>query len=106
MTAKRESIFHFSSTRVVLAENPEQELQRLYAKFVNHTDYNKERREEILTRELKGRLNSYAELQNIFRKETFGGDLIRFSMPFVAKQEDEVLCASIKPLAFVQQEPG
>ncbi|MCQ4969200.1 DUF3037 domain-containing protein [Atlantibacter hermannii] len=105
LTAKRESIFHFSSTRVVLTESPEQELQRLYSKFVNHTDYNKERREEILIRELKGRLNSYAELQNIFRKETFGGDLIRFSMPFVAKQEDEVLCA-IKPLAFVQQEPG
>ncbi|MBH0124912.1 DUF3037 domain-containing protein [Enterobacter sp. ESY66] len=105
LTAKRESIFHFSSTRVILAENPEKELHRIYEKFVNHTDYNKERREEILARELKGRLNSYAELKNIFRKETFGGDLIRFSMPFVAKQDAEVLCA-IKPLAFVQKEPG
>ncbi|HIE5387013.1 TPA: DUF3037 domain-containing protein [Enterobacter cancerogenus] len=105
LTAKRESIFHFSSTRVVLAESPEHELHRVYDKFVNHSDYNKERREEILTRELKNRLNSYAELQNVFRKETFGGALTRFTMPFVAKNEDEILCA-IKPLAFVQQEPG
>lgn len=105
LTAKRESIFHFSATRVILAESPESELNKLYEKFVNHTDYNKERREEILARELKGRLNSYEELRNIFRKETFGGDLIRFTMPFVAKQDDEVLCA-IKPLAFIQKEPG
>ncbi|NCH88146.1 DUF3037 domain-containing protein [Cronobacter dublinensis] len=105
LTAKRESIFHFSSTRVVLSESPEKELHRLYDKFVNHTDYNKERREEILAKELKNRLNSYSELRHIFRKETFGGELIRFSMPFVAKHEDEVLCA-IKPLAFEQKDAG
>nr|WP_314590035.1 DUF3037 domain-containing protein [uncultured Serratia sp.] len=105
LTTKKESIFHFSSTRVVLAESPERELNKIYEKFINHTDYNKERREDILARELKSRLNSYAELKNIFRKETFGGDLTRFAMPFVAKQDDDVLCA-IKPLAFVQSEPG
>ncbi|WP_019209106.1 DUF3037 domain-containing protein [Yersinia massiliensis] len=105
LTARRESIFHFSSTRVVLADNPESEIVRIYNQFVNHSDYSKERREEILAKELKRRLNAHAELRHAFKKETFGGDLTRFSMPFVAKNEDEVLCA-IKPLAFVQKEPG
>lgn len=105
LTAKRESIFHFSATRVVMSLDPEKELHRVYDQFINHSDYNKERREEILAKELKRRLNAYSELQNVFKKETFGGDLTRFSMPFVAKQEEEVLCA-IKPLAFVQREPG
>lgn len=105
LTAKRESIFHFSTTRVVLADSPERAMNAIYEKFINHSEYNKERREEILAKELKSRLNSYSELKNIFRKETLGGDLTRFSMPFVAKNDDEILCA-IKPLAFVQQEPG
>lgn len=105
LTMKRESIFHFSTTRVVLADSPEVELNRIYDKFINHSDYSKERREEILAKELKTRFNSYAELKNIFKKEMVGGELARFSMPFVAKNDEKILCA-IKPLAFVQKEPG
>lgn len=105
LTAKRESIFHFSSTRVVLTSDPERELALIYDKFINHAEYNKERREDILAKELKSRLNSYSELKNAFKKETLGGDLTRFAMPFVAKNDDEILCA-IKPLSFGQKEPG
>jgi len=105
LTAKTESIFHFSSTRVVLASDPEHELALIYDKFINHAEYSKERREDILAKELKSRLNSYSELKNAFKKETLGGDLTRFSMPFVAKNDDEILCA-IKPLSFGQKEPG
>jgi Protein of unknown function (DUF3037) len=105
LTAKKESIFHFSSTRVVMADNPEQELNQLYDKFINHSEYSKERREKILAKELKSRLNSYSELKGVFKEETLGGELTRFTMPFVAKTDGEVLCA-IKPLAFFQQEPG
>lgn len=105
LTAKRESIFHFSSTRVILSENPEQEMNLIYDRFINHSDYSKERREEILYKELKFRLNSYSDLRSVFKKETLGGDLTRFSMPFVAKNDEEILCA-IKPLSFGQSEPG
>lgn len=105
LTTRKESIFHFSSTRVVMANDPEKELLRIYNQFVNHSDFSKERREEILAKELRRRLNTYAELKDSFRKETFGGELTRFTMPFVAKSADEVLCA-IKPLAFVQSQPG
>ncbi|RLM26530.1 hypothetical protein BIY29_05595 [Brenneria alni] len=105
LTAKKESIFHFSSVRSILTRDPQQEVKLLYDRFINHCDYNKERREEILTRELKNRLNSYDELKNIFKKEVIGGDLTRFTMPFVAKKDEDILCA-IKPLAFVQKEPG
>ncbi|AJI83785.1 Protein of uncharacterised function (DUF3037) [Yersinia enterocolitica] len=105
LTARKESIFHFSSTRVILAQSPENELNKIYDRFINHSDYNKERREDILAKELRHRLNTHAELRNAFKRETFGGDLTKFTMPFVAKDDEKVLCA-IKPLAFVQNEPG
>lgn len=105
LTAKKESIFHFSSTRVVMAQSPEKELHSLYEKFINHSEYSKERREQILTKELRARINSYSELKGAFKEDTLGGELTRFKMPFVAKDNSKILCA-IKPLAFTQKEPG
>jgi hypothetical protein len=43
-TSKKESIFQFSSTRVVLSANPKEELEHIYNRYVNHSDYTKERR--------------------------------------------------------------
>ena len=88
---------------MILAQSPENELNKIYDRFINHSDYNKERREDILAKELRHRLNTHAELRNAFKRETFGGDLTKFTMPFVAKDDEKVLCA-IKPLAFVQNE--
>ncbi|MDI8752076.1 fimbria/pilus outer membrane usher protein, partial [Salmonella enterica subsp. enterica serovar Montevideo] len=42
-----------STTRVVLSANPKEDLARIYNKYVNHSDYTKERREDVLARELK-----------------------------------------------------
>ncbi|CCW29209.1 conserved hypothetical protein [Xenorhabdus nematophila F1] len=103
--APRESIFFFSPPRVVLSDNPIRELTDIYNKFINHSEYSKERKEDILTRELKARLNRYDDLRDSFKKERIGGDLSKFTLPFVAKQKAKIVCA-IKPLAFVQQEAG
>lgn len=100
--APRESIFFFSPPRVVLSENPSQELTDIYNKFINHSEYTKERKENILTRELKDRLNRYDDLRNLFKKEKIEGELSKFTLPFVAKQKEEIVCV-IKPLAFAQQ---
>lgn len=104
LVAKKESIVHFSSARVVMAENPQEVTSEIFNKFINHSEVTKESREAILTRELKNRFAHYGDLKNAFRKETLGGELTKFSIPFVARQDGEILCA-IKPLAFTQDKP-
>ncbi|EIV2913307.1 DUF3037 domain-containing protein [Serratia marcescens] len=101
---KKESIIHFSPARVVMAEHPREMTLNLFNKFVNHSEVTKESREIILARELKNRFSHYNDLKNAFRKETLGGELTRFSIPFVARQDGDILCA-IKPLAFTQDKP-
>ncbi|EDW0701040.1 DUF3037 domain-containing protein [Salmonella enterica subsp. enterica] len=104
LIGKKESIIHFSPARVMMSDCPQEITATLFNKFVNHSEVTKESREAILTRELKHRFSHYSDLKNAFKKETLGGELTRFSLPFVARQEGEILCA-IKPLAFTQDKP-
>lgn len=104
-TTKKESIFQFSTVRVVLSNHPQEELARLYNKYVNHSDYTKERREDVLARELKRSIDRTEGLKNVFKHDSVDGFYAKFSMPLVAKKEHEIQCA-IKPLAFTQNEPG
>ncbi|EBQ8980431.1 DUF3037 domain-containing protein [Salmonella enterica subsp. enterica serovar Albany] len=104
-TTKKESIFQFSTTRVVLSANPKEDLARIYNKYVNHSDYTKERREDVLARELKRSIDRIDGLKNVFKQESIDGFYSKFSMPLVAKKHNEIQCA-IKPIAFTQTEPG
>lgn len=104
-TARRESIFHFSQARVVLSNNPREEMKKIYDRYVNHSDYTKARREEVLAKELKTSIDRIDALKNMFRNQTINGTLAKFSMPLVAKKSD-VISRAIKPLAFEQSEPG
>lgn len=99
----RESIFQFSDARVIMAENPVAMLENLYDRYINHTDYTPERREDILARELKNRFDTYSELKRTFRKEMIGGEFAKFTMPLVASVDGVALC-SIKPLVFDQSD--
>ncbi|MGP0870965.1 DUF3037 domain-containing protein [Serratia sp. CY81684] len=105
LTARKESIFHFSQTRVVLSQDPATELVRIYDKYVNHSTYTEERREDVLAKELKCAFDRVSELRNAFKPTSIKGNLSKFTMPLVAKVEGQVKCA-IKPLAFTQDEPG
>ncbi|CAI2539337.1 Protein of uncharacterised function (DUF3037) [Serratia proteamaculans] len=102
---KRESIFQFSDVRVSMAKSPINELDRLYQKFVNASEVTKERREEILARELKERFRQQGDWARFFKQESLGKELSKFSMPLVLNRDGVVDCA-IKPLAFDQDEPG
>lgn len=104
-TAKKESIFQFSTVRVVATGNPKAELHQLFNKYVNHSDFTKERREEVLAKELKGSLDRIEGLRNNFKQNSINGFYAKFTMPLVATRKNEILCA-IKPLAFTQSEPG
>ncbi|HCI4395301.1 DUF3037 domain-containing protein [Klebsiella pneumoniae] len=104
-TSKKESIFQFSSTRVVLSADPKEELEHIYNRYVNHSDYTKERREDVLAREIKRSIDRIDGLKNAFKPESIDGFYAKFTMPLVAKKQNIIQCA-IKPLAFTQSEPG
>lgn len=104
-TAKKESIFHFSPVRVVLTENPQKELKRIYNQYINHSDYTKTRREEILAKALKLSIERLDGMKNVFKSQKINGDLAKFSMPLVAKNNNTITRA-IKPLAFENTDPG
>ena len=104
-TTKKESIFQFSDSRVLLGGNPKEELQKIYNKYVNHSDFTKERREDVLARELKRSIDRIDGLKNAFKQKSIDGFYAKFSMPLVAKKNEQIVCA-IKPLAFSQSEPG
>lgn len=46
-TAKRESILHFSPARVVMTSNPKAEMEKIYNKYVNHSDYPPKKRHSL-----------------------------------------------------------
>ncbi|WP_117057267.1 DUF3037 domain-containing protein, partial [Klebsiella pneumoniae] len=98
-TSKKESIFQFSSTRVVLSADPKEELEHIYNRYVNHSDYTKERREDVLAREIKRSIDRIDGLKNAFKPESIDGFYAKFTMPLVAKKQNIIQCA-IKPLAF------
>ncbi|MFU2147183.1 DUF3037 domain-containing protein [Hafnia paralvei] len=102
-TAKRESIFQFSTIRVTVPDSPIAEIERIYNKFIKLSEYTPERREEILNKELKNRFKKYSDLKNVFKKEQIGGELIKLTIPLAAKLDNNIVC-TIKPLAFDQTE--
>lgn len=104
-TAKKESIFHFSTTRVRMTHDPKQELDSLYSHYVNHVNYTKERREEVLATELKRSIERIDGLKNAFRNDSIEGLFTKFTMPLVAKRAG-IIKKAIKPLSFSQSEPG
>ncbi|WP_423957675.1 hypothetical protein [Citrobacter freundii] len=59
----------------------------------------------MLARELKRSIDRIDGLRNIFKQESIDGFYAKFSMPLVAKRQNEIQCA-IKPIAFTQTEPG
>ncbi|MEC5321490.1 DUF3037 domain-containing protein [Brenneria populi subsp. brevivirga] len=101
--AKRESIFQFSDARIIMSEAPMATLENLYDRYINHSDYTPERREDILARELRTRFETYSELKRVFRRETIGGEFAKFTMPLVAMSDGYAMC-SIKPLVFDQSD--
>ena len=78
---------------MILSENPKEELARIYNKYVNHSDYTKERREDVLARELKRSIDRIDGLKNVFKQATIDGYFAKFSMPLVAKKHDRIQCA-------------
>ena len=100
----REALLRFSDTRVVLAEEPEAMLEKLFARFVERDFANKQYHDKILERGVREVLTQ-ANLRRFFNAETIGTDALHIQVPFVHLRDGRPTLA-IKPLDLAKDEPN
>lgn len=101
----RESVFRFGSIGTVLTEDPQQELQRLFAdhverQFAQHEDY----QENVMVRRLATTFRAKDILD--YKPERLGNDIYHVALPFVRHLGDgQTAVRAIKPLDLAKSEP-
>lgn len=105
LTALRESVLSYSPVGVVMSDDPQEALKTLFTRCVSRPTVAKVRREEELNRALRETFQEHDDLSGVFHPDTLGKELTRFSVPFVARIDHEILCV-IKPLTFLRKTPA
>lgn len=100
----REAIIRFSPARVLLAEEPEKELRRLFDHYVDRTFATPEYVETAMVRRLSALLKGL-DLQAPFRAEKIGDDVVHAKFPLVQRRGVQ-LRKVIKPFNLNQPEPN
>jgi hypothetical protein len=100
----REALLRFSETRVVMADEPETMLEKLFARFVERDFANKQYHDRILERGVREVL-ARAELREYFAPATIGTEELHIQVPFVHLHEGRPALA-IKPLDLAKDEPN
>lgn len=103
VTRLRESLLRFSELRTVLTDNPQEELEALYARYVGRDFINQEYRENVMTRTIKKQLAD-CNLEKLYVKYTFKKDLRKVTLPLVNSNPE--ITRVMKPLAFDQKDPS
>ena len=101
---QRESIVRFSKPRLVLADEPRAELERLFGYFIERSFVDKEYAEQRLNRHVHGILSA-AHLDTRFKEATLGDDVYHVSFPFAERKDDQYIRA-IKPLHLARENPS
>ena len=105
LTKPRESMFRFSPLRVVLTADPDAEMDRLMARYVQRTaEVLHQRNEELLARHV-GQLLKTSQWGALFGPGQIGPPEFPVQLPLVHTRDAQVL-AAIKPLDLTQLEPG
>jgi hypothetical protein len=100
----REAIIRFSPARVLLAEEPEKELKRLFDHYVDRAFATPEYVETAMIRRLSALLKGL-DLQAPFRAEKIGDDVVHANFPLVQRRGVEFRKV-IKPFNLNQPEPN
>jgi hypothetical protein len=100
----REALLRFSDARVVLAEDPDVMLDKLFARFVGRDFASKEYQDKILERDVRQVL-ARANLREYFRQEIIGTEELHVQVPFVHLHDGQPTHA-IKPLDLAKDEPN
>ena len=104
LTKPRESMIRYAPLRLLLTEDPEADLARLVARYVQrNVEGLRQRREEVLTRHV-GRVLRTQQLGAAFEPDEVGPDEFPVQLPLVYERDGKVL-AAIKPLDLTQDEP-
>ena len=103
LTAPNETMFRFSQPGTVATDNPEEELVKLFNRYVHHEFAQREDQET----KLKRRINTLLREQfadRAYREERLGDEQYHVKFPFVW-QQGKVARQAIKPLSFDLDDP-
>lgn len=104
LTNPRESMVRYSPLRMLMTDDPEAEMSRLVARYVQrNAEGLRQRREEVLTRHVSRVLRTQ-HLAHAFEPDEVGPDEFPVPLPLVYGRDGHVL-AAIKPLDLTQDEP-
>ena len=104
LTKPRESMVRYAPLRMLMTDDPEAELKRLVARYVQRDGEGlRQRREEALTRHVNKVLRTQ-QLAHVFEPDEVGPDEFPVQLPLVYERDGQVL-AAIKPLDLTQDEP-
>lgn len=104
LTRPREALLRFSETRVILAENEKQVLDKLFARFIGRDFVSKQYHDKLLERGVQHML-AQANLREYFKPAVIGNDYLHANVPFVYLRDGEPALA-IKPLDLAKDKPN
>lgn len=102
LTHPREAVVRFSPIRVVMTASPQQELDALFGRYVEHDFATREYHEEVLEKRI-GNILRGLSLPLPFQPHIIGNDETRARFPFVQMENDRPVKA-IKPLFLAHDE--
>jgi hypothetical protein len=104
----RESVFRFSETGTVLAEDPAAKLAELFERYVNRQfAQDREYQETVMARRLMDVLKAHQLIGHYLQNKKVGNDEFHVLMPIVseARNAQGVVRRAIKPLDLDRDEP-
>jgi hypothetical protein len=104
LTRPREALLRFGETRVILAEQPADTLNQLFATVVERDFANKAYHDQILIRGVREILYK-ANLRDHFQEGDIGNEDLHIHVPFVHRREGRAQFA-IKPLDLAKDVPN
>lgn len=104
LTRQREAMLRFGETRVILAEQPQDTLDKLFATVVERDFADKAYHDQILIRGVREALRK-ANLRDYFQEGDIGNEDLHIHVPFVHKREGRAQLA-IKPLDLAKDVPN
>ena len=104
LTRPREALLRFSEVRVVLADDAEKMLDKLFACFVERDFVNRQYHDKVLERGVRDVLKR-ANLRDYFKPAEIGNEYLHIHVPFVHLRDGQPTLA-IKPLDLAKDEPN
>ena len=104
LTRPREALLRFSDVSVILAEQLDETLNALFARFVERDFVSKDYHDQLLNRGVRETLRK-ANLRVYFEEARIGDDDFYINVPFVHRRRGRAQLA-IKPLDLAKDEPN